>query len=203
MKLNTALFPPLFGEVKKVQDTLVSYCIAGDTIPLPNDNLQYAIEQTYDVRISPCIAPLGSSLLRGLFEKYHHGSTIYIDGDLNSAWSRYVFAKEACHHLLSGDEFLTLDLTKVIKTIVLDDPEFNGSTTADSDVQSELLTKFSAIELLFPLQFRDQCKVEVDNGVKSSYEISVYFDIPEHLIQGALTDNYMSFSKHIWEKVAR
>ena len=119
-----------------MQDTLVSYCIAGDTIPLPNDNLQYAIEQTYDVKISPRIAPLGSSLLRGLFEKYHHGSTIYIDNELNSAWNRYVFAKEACHHLLSGDEFLTIDLTKVIKTIVLDDPEFNGSTTPDSDVQS-------------------------------------------------------------------
>ena len=185
-----------------MQDTLLLYCISGDSIPLPNDNLQYAIEQTYGVTIDPRTVPLGSSLLRGLFEKYHHGSIVYIDGELNSAWNRYVFAKEACHHLLYADEFLTLDMTKVIETVVLDDPEFNGSMAPGSDVQAEVLTKFAAIELLFPLEFRDQCKAEIDRGVKSSYEISVHFDIPEHLVQFALTDNYMHFSKDIWKNIS-
>ena len=201
MKISAVLFPPLFREVKKVQETLLLYSIAGDSIPLPNANLQYAIEQTYGVTIEPRTVPLDSNLLRGLFEKYDRRSIIYIDGELNSAWTRYVFAKEVCHYLLEGDEFLTIDLTKVIETIVLDDPEPSGDAALGSDVQAELLTKFAAIELLFPLEFMDLCKEEIDQGIKSSYEISVHFDIPEHLVQYALTDNYIGFSKNIWGNI--
>ncbi len=184
-----------------MQETLRTYCIPGDSIPLPMDNLQFAIEQTYNVTIESRTAPLDSPLVHGVFERYTNKSVLYIDDELNSAWTRYVFAKEACHHLINGDEFVTLDLATVIEAIVLDDPEFNGTTAPSLDVQAEILTKFAAIELLFPLEFRDQCKKEIESGDKSTYEISVYFDIPEHLVQIALTDKYIRFSKQIWEEV--
>ena len=125
MKLNATLFLPLFRNVKQVQDAIRSYCIAGDSIPLSNDNLQCAIEQTYDVSIEVRLIPFDSDLLRGSIERYSDKSVIYIDRELNSAWTRYVFAKEACHHLLDDDEFHTLDPVEIVESIVLDESTFN------------------------------------------------------------------------------
>ena len=68
-------------------------------------------------------------------------------------------------------------------------------------MQSESLTKFAAIELLFPYEMRLICKKEVEAGEKSTYEISEHFDIPEHLVQYALSDLYMNFAKWTWNKL--
>ena len=201
MKLNATLFLPLFHEVKQVQDALGAYCIAGDLIPLPKDNLQCAIEQTYDVSIEVRLVPFDSDLLRGSIERYPGKSVVYIDGELNSAWTRYVFAKEVSHHLLDGQQFYTLDPAAVIEAVVLDESEIEETNGFAQDVQSEILTKFAAIELLFPLEFRDSCKEEVKLGTKSIYDLSIYFDIPEHLIEFALTDGYMRYSKGVWAQV--
>ena len=181
-----------------MQTTLRSYCLPSDSIPLPRANLQYAIEQTYGVKIATRCVPLGSTLLRGSIAIYPQKSVIYIDDELNSAWTRYVFAKEACHHLLNGEDYYTNDLVVVIEDIILDESEIDGDRSAKLDVQAEMLTKFAAIELLFPREFRDICEGEVRNGEKSTYEISAHFDIPEHLVQFSLADNYMDFSRKIW-----
>ena len=138
-------------------------------------------------------------LLRGSIEIYSEKSVIYIDDELNSAWTRYVFAKEACHHLLNGEDYHTNDPIAVIEDIILDESEIDGDHGAALDVQAETLTKFAAIELLFPREFRGTCKEEVEAGEKSTYEISTHFDIPEHLVQFALANNYMNFSRRIWE----
>ena len=202
MELNGKLFLSLFREIKKVQTTLQTYCIAGDSIPLQNDNLKIAIEQTYGVEIEVNLIPLDSNLLRGLIEKYPGKSKIYIDIELNSSWTRYVFAKEACHHLLGGEDFNTVSPIEVIEAIILDESGFNGSGYPGLDVQAEILTKYAAIELLFPLEFRDKCKLDIDGGTDSTYNISVHFDIPEHLVQIALSDKYMEYSKSIWNRVS-
>ena len=174
------------------------YCIAADAIPVPMDNLKHAIEQIYDVTISLQIVPLDSSLLRGSIERYPERTVINIDSEINSQWTRYVFAKEVCHHLVDNDDFRTTDPTTVIETVILDDPELDKNGATAMDVQSEYLTKLAAIELLFPLQFRDKCIEDIARGESSTYEISVYFDIPEHLVEYALTESYMKFSKKVW-----
>ena len=112
--------------------------------------------------------------------------------------------KKLSHHLLDGQQFYTLDPAVVIEAIVLNESEIEETNGFHQDVQSEILTKFAAIELLFPLEFRDRCKNEVEVlGTKSTYDLSMYFDIPEHLIEYALTDRYMKYSKGIWAQVSR
>lgn len=181
-----------------MQDALRTYCLASDAIPLPLANLQFAIEQTYGVEITTRLVPLNSELLRGSIEIYKDRSVIHVDDQLNSAWNRYVFAKEACHHLLNGQDYHTMNPVAVIEDVILDDPDFNGDDVAELDVQAEMLTKFAAIELLFPREFRERCREQIASGEKSAFEISAHFDIPEHLVQYALTDRYMSFSNRIW-----
>ena len=202
MKIDGALLVPLFQGVKRVQETMHSYCLASDSTPLLQDNLQYAIEHMYGITIEVRLVPLSSRLLRGLIERHPQKSVIYIDSELNSAWTRYVFAKEVSHHLLDDDEFHTLDPVAIAESIVMDESTFNETNGfARADVQSEFLTKFAAIELLFPQEFRENCKEEVKSG-KSMYQVSEYFDIPEHLIEFALTDYYMQLSKNVWDKVS-
>ena len=201
MELDLDLFPPIFSQVKQVQSALRSYCIPGDAIPIPMDNLKRAIEHTYDVKIETRSIPLDTLQLRGLIEMYPGKSIIYIVDEMNSAWKRYVFAKEACHHLIKDEGFYTHDPISVIEDIVLDELGINGSDDHALDVKAEILTKFAAIELLFPIEFRDKCKTEVNNGERSTYEISTYFDIPEHVVQYSLADHYMKASKTIWAQV--
>ena len=202
MKLDGVLLVPLFQGVKRAQETMNSYCLSSDSTPLLQDNLRYAIEQMYGITIEVRLVPLSPSLLRGLIERYPRKSVIYIDSELNSAWTRYVFTKEVCHHLLDDDEFHTLDPVAIVESIFLDESTFNETNGfASADVQSEFLTKFAAIELLFPHEFRENCKEEIKRG-KSMYQVSEYFDIPEHLIEFALTDRYMKLSKDVWGQVA-
>jgi len=201
MHLDRALFPPLFEQVRKVQETMRQYCLADDSIPLPKQNLRFAIEQEYDVSIEVYTVPLDSSLLRGMIEMYEGRSVIYVDGELSSAWTRYVFAKEASHHLLDDDEFHTTNPLGIIEYIVIDEDEIDGTVAAPKDVATESLTKFAAIELLFPFDMRRKCKEEVETGEKTLYSVAEYFDIPEHLVQFALSDLYADFSASVWAKI--
>ena len=209
MKLSAELFPPLFKEVQNVQETMWQYCIANDAIPVPMDNLQYAIEQEFDVTIDVYTVPLASSLLRGMIKMYQKKSVIFIDDALNTPWTRYVFAKEASHHLLTshhllkGELYYTKDPVNVIESIVLDESEIDGDVALSLDVQSEDLSKFAAIELLLPFPFRGKQKSDVDAGKTSTYEISQMFEIPEHVVQFALADKYANFSASIWKQIPK
>ena len=102
------------------------------------------------------------------------------------------------HHLLSEEEFRTSDPTSVIETVVLDDPEFDETAMSAMDVQAEILTKFAAVEFLFPFSFRIQRKRES----VSTYKISAEFNIPENLVQAAMTKKYMDFSVEMWGLVS-
>jgi hypothetical protein len=204
MKFDSSLFPPLFNEVRKVRETLNRYCLAGDAIPVPKQNLRVAIQEMYGVRVDVRTVPLNSTLLRGLIERYETHSIIYIDGELNSAWTRYVHAKEICHHLLDGDEFYTADPIATIDYVILDASAIDGDAIPPSkDVQAEILTKFSAIELLFPFEMREICKKEIadSNNSATTYSIAEHFDIPESLVQYAVSDQYMAFANHVWKRV--
>ena len=179
-----------------------TYCISGDAIPISMDNLQFAIEQTYNVKIETRKVPLDSELVRGMIETYEGRSTIYIDDRLNLEWSRYVFAKEACHHLLKDPEFYTDDPIGIIKSVLWDVSVEDGNSTPSLDVLSEELTKFAVIELLFPIEFRDSCKAQINANEASIYDIAARFEIPMHLVEIALSDSYMAIATKIWGEIS-
>ena len=201
MKLDWKLLPPLFQQIKIIQETLNLYCIAADAIPLPKDNLQYAVEQTYGVSIGSIMVPLKSNRLRGAIELYQERATIYMDDNLNPAWQRYVFAKELGHIILGNQDFHTDDPISVIEGVIVDESGLGGDNIPPADVQSEVLTKLAAIELLFPFEFRQKCCDDIKDEKESIFAISRYFGIPEHLVEFALTDMYMEASSRAWAVV--
>lgn len=165
------------------------------------DNLKDAIEQTYSVKIEICRVLLESELFRGMIETCENQSIVYIDDALNKEWSRYVFTKEACHLLFRDPEFRTADPTGIIERILWDISVENGNSTPGYDVLSEELTKFAAIELLFPIEFRGDYKAKLDANEISIYDIAAQFEIPMHLVEIALSDSYMEVARKIWSEI--
>lgn len=201
MLLNVSLFVPLFREVRNVRATLNAYCLEPDKVPVSLDDLKYAIEQQYDVAIKHILVPLHSDLLRGLIEMYEGHSTIYLDSELPLAWTRYVVVKEMSHHLVNDAEYWTTDPSAIIEFIVQDGVG-GPSDSPPKDIATEDLTKFAAVELLFPRELRQAASARINSGEDTLYTIADWLEIPEHLVELALSDRYMKFTDLVWAKLS-
>ena len=75
---------------------------------------------------------------------------------------------------------------------------YDKAANPTRDIQAEMVTKFAAIEFLFPIEMRASSKIDVAKGVMTTYALAEHFDIPEHVVQYALSDKYMEYSNNIW-----
>lgn len=200
MQLNGNHFPSLFKSVRDVREALDAYCLAPGKLPVSKDDLKYAVEQVYGVKIRIFIAPLRSHMLRGKIDMFLGESKIYLDARLNSKDTRYVLAKELCHHLVCDPEYRTADPTAIIEFIVQDGVNSHRED-APHDVATEDLTKIAALELLFPRELRVAAKARLAQGDETVFALSEWLDIPEHMVELALSDWYMVFTDSVWEAV--
>lgn len=168
MYLDAALFVLLFREIRLVQQALNSYCLEADKIPVSLDDLKDAVRQVYEVEIKQFILPLRSKLIRGVIEMYEGRSVIYVDANLPMAWTRYVVVKEMSHHLVNESEYWTTDPAAIIQYIVQDGVG-DKVESAPKDVSTEDLTKFAAIELLFPHSLRRAARDRIVRGDDTLY----------------------------------
>ena len=201
MLLNGNHFPALFRSVRDVRETLDAYCLAPGKIPVAKDDLKFAVEQVYGVQISVFLVPLRSKLLRGKIDIFDGRSNVYLDAELNSQWTRYAHAKELCHHLVCDQEYRTKDPTAIIEFIVQDGVNSHRED-APPDVATEDLTKIAALELLFPRDLRTAAKARIASGHDSVFNLSEWLDIPEHMVELALSDWYMEFTEGVWDGIA-
>lgn len=195
MYLNAADFVPLFREIKRVQETLNAYCLAPDKIPVGLDDIKYAICEEYGVKIIQRLIPLHSDMLRGMILIFQAKSIILIDSELSKSWTRYVATKEMCHHLVNNDVHRTTDPTVIIEYLVQDG--VTPLTDPPPDIATEDLTRFAALELLFPFDLREPAKQRIESGSDTLYTTAEWLEIPEHLVEMALADWYMEFAKNV------
>jgi hypothetical protein len=66
------------------------------------------------------------------------------------------------------------------------------------DVLSESLALIVAIELLFPFELRADVRNRVETGMSSLAEEAERLDVPEFLVETAITDDYMKLSTIFW-----
>ena len=200
MLLNGNHFPALFRSVRDVREALDTYCLASGKIPVSKDDLKYAVEQVYNVQITVMLVPLKSKLLRGKIDMFEGRSNVYLDAELNSPWTRYVHAKELCHHLVCDPEYRTKDPTAIIEFIVQDGVN-SQRQDAPPDIATEDLTKIAALELLFPRELRAAAKERIAAGEDTMFSLSEWLDIPEHMVELALSDWYMTFTEGVWASI--
>lgn len=198
-KLTSAALKSVFAEVAKVRDTLNQYCLAPDKIPVSLDDLTHTAEELYGKAFTTKLVPLKSTLLRGLVEIYDKEATIYVDSELAHGLTRFVFVKELGHVMIAHADNYTDDPTKIIEFFVLDGPLPDNAEPA-ADFMSEELAKFAAVELLFPHSLRGAAKKRLEEGRDTLFTLAEWLEIPEAIVEYALSDHYTAFANKLWEE---
>lgn len=200
MRLKVEALAAAFTEIKKIREAVNAYCLAPDKVPVSLDDITMAVEQTYDTTIEITLVPLNSRLLRGMIEIYPKRACIYIDAELNTPWTRYVQTKEVGHLMIINAENCTADPTALIEYCVQAGLLAKDDGEHPSDILTEEVTKFIAIELLFPPELRAPAKQRIADGADTLFTIAEWLHIPEHLVEFALTDSYMALSARLREQ---
>lgn len=201
MRVKIAALAEVFAEIRKVRDALNAYCLAPDKIPISIDDLKVAIQEQYGTKISMTLVPLNSELLRGMIEIYQDHAKIFIDAELNSAWTRYVAVKEMAHVMVINAENCTADPTALIEYCVQAGLLSEDNGEHPKDILTEEVTKYIAIELLFPLELRAAAKQRIRDGADTLFTTAEWLLIPENLVEHALSDAYMGLSAKLWAAV--
>jgi len=197
--IDTNRLPAVFDEVRKVRDAIDRYCLAPDKIPVSLDDIQAAIWELYVVRVTTRLIPLNSQLLRGVIEIYSNSAIIYVDANLNLANTRYVIAKEICHIMLMMAENCTIDPVVIVEYFVQDGILGNSTPSHELIVMYEELTKFGAIELLFPYHIRAGSMKKLAAGTETLFTLSEWLRMPENIVEFALSDKYMALCDKIYQ----
>jgi hypothetical protein len=194
MRVKPSDLPVIFAEVARVREFLIRYCGAPDKIPVSMDDITEAIRKIYSVEITTQIVPFGSNLIRGMIEIYEGRAIITIDAALNTAATRYVFVKEVCHVMLLNAHNATKDPAEVIDYYVHARPENDAHP---SEIVCEEITKYGAVELLFPPALRHPLKDQITAKKATLFTIGESLHIPENLVEFALSDWYMDLSSRL------
>jgi Zn-dependent peptidase ImmA (M78 family) len=200
MQVSLDALPVVFVEAKKVKEALDQYCLAPDKVPVSVDDILFAINELYGVSVTVKLVPLATSHVRGNIEIYEGLAVIHLNSALNLQTSRYVVVKEACHVMLMNAENCTEDPTSIIEFFVQEGLATNGNLPAD--VLSEELTKFGAVELLFPHTLRQAAKERLASGADTLFTLSEWLAIPDHLVEYALSDRYMEMCARLRAKLS-
>jgi hypothetical protein len=196
MRIKASHLPAIFAEVQRVRTFLNQYCGGPDKTPVSLDDITTAISEIYGVQITTQIVPFGSSLLKGMIEIYEKTAIVTIDAKLNTAETRYVFVKEACHIMLLSNENATKDPAQIVDYYVHVRPEEDDGSHPN-EIICEEITKFGAYELLFPPPLRQPAKVEIVTGTATLFTIGEGLHVPIHLVDYVLSDWYMELSARL------
>jgi hypothetical protein len=201
MRITIDSLHVVFVEVMKVKETVDQYCLAPDKVPVSLDDILYAINELYRVKVTPKLVPLTSTRLRGNIEIYENIAVVHINSHLNWADTRYVLVKEACHVMLMNADNCTGDPTAIIEFFVQDGLMASNGGEPPLDVLSEELTKFGAVELLFPPSLRAGAKARLAAGEETLFTLAEWLRIPEYLVEFTLSDRYMAMCAKLRERL--
>jgi hypothetical protein len=201
MHSNITHLANLFKGVRDVREAMGQYALSPN-MSTPNLwDLQYAFEQTYNVRIQKVmIHSVGNDLVRGIFLRKSDDVTILIDSGCPDHWERYVFVKEMCHLILKDPEYMTVDPSDLIEMMIFEHTNPKEGE-APLDLVSDLWTPYAAHELLFPSDIRTAARARLDAGESTIFTLAQQHEVPEHVIELTLSPAYMKTCDLAWSLV--
>lgn len=160
------------------------------------ENLQHVIERMTRTKVEKYSVPFDGTIIRGLYERYTDRVVIYIRKGQSLEWVRYTIVKELCHLLNDQQSEFSPKGEDTIKELV----KFAGLAPGDgmSDVmQSERLAEITALELVYPLEFREQDRSALQNG-STFADIARKRQVPSAWVQRGTTAAYIESCKTYW-----
>lgn len=192
-----------FRKVKEIQEFVRTYCLAPQGIKVSVEDIQWAIEQKYGLKITKELIDFPGNYIRGMLERYQDGSAhVFIrekqdeDPKANGYWHRFIAVKEMAHLAIDEKEDWSTDGAETLDELIKEHEIDRGSPPRDG-IQSEVLAEIAAIELLYPMEFR---QADIEKGTPHS-ELAATHEVPQYVIQRALSSNHMKRARAMWNEI--
>ena len=191
----------LFKGVRDLREVVSRYCLVPDMSVTSIDDLTTAFQEMYGVTIKVGFIPdLGGKLLRGMYIRKDNIVTVALDESLSPTWRRYIAVKEMCSLILHDPEYITQDPVALLDALI-----FEETTPKDGDAPFDLVSdswaKLAAHELLFPFEDRANARAQIAEDPDALYLLSKTYEVPQHVIEWALSDTYHNMCAHAWASV--
>lgn len=163
------------------------------------ENIEKAVEIRTGKSIHKTLVDFDADHLRSVTESYRDGSAkIYIRKSQPIEWQKYAAVKEYSHILYdSPSEDYETDPVKILKFLTSNTPfELDaGHTPAEI---SEKMTEILALELIYPIEWREADRAFLDAGGKIE-ELVCKRHVPAVHIQRGCSLATIQTSKAIWK----
>lgn len=200
----TSKLESAFRKVRDIQDFIKTYGLAPLSTEVSVDDIKWAIEVKYGLKIQIELVDFPGVHIRGMMERYSDGQAFVFvrkkqdnDDTLNNYWHRFIAVKEMIHLAIDEKEDWSVEGSETIDDLIVEHEIDRGSPPRDG-IQSEVLAEIAAIELLYPWEFR---QTDIDSG-KSPQELSKLHKVPLYVIQRALSPNHMTRARALWNQIS-
>lgn len=204
MYLSSAKVETVFEKVKQVKQNKKLLCLSPDHVPVSIEDLQYVIEDQYGWKISKYEVSFSADFLRGMVEKFNNGTAnVYVGANQSIAAQRFTAAKELAHIMIDEEEDWSPRGQATIDNLIVEEyvPSEPPRKAADGNIQSEALAEIAAMEILYPIEFREDDQKRVKSGEATIPQISIHFNLPEFIVGKALNPSYANIAHQMWDRI--
>jgi hypothetical protein len=161
------------------------------------------VKQLKDVEIEIKEVNVETKFLMGFVERTNGGKkcTIYVGKNAKPREKRVALAKELCQILCDTQADFSpngLDTLERLCTNIYD-----IDAAENVAYRSEVVAENVVIEVLYPLQYRNEDHSLVKLGRATVEDIADHYNLPVILVQKALADPFHSQSQKFWEEAKR
>lgn len=196
-------FENALRKVRDVQECIREYLLAHSKLPVSVEDIQYAVEQKYGLKIEKQLVDFEAEHIRGMMERYDDRTAkIYVrkrqhkSEPQNRYWLRFISVKELAHLIIDEEEDFSTLGAETIEHLIANHAEAAMQLPRD-EIQSEHLAELAAVELLYPFEFRQG---DLDKQTPL-VDLSAEYEVPAYVIETALRPNYMKLLRMVWGEI--
>ena len=157
----------------------------GDRIRV--ENLVRAVSEITNQKIEKYVVDEESDLERSKCIRYAEGCVILVYKEADERWKRFSVVKELCHIACDDAEEMQSDTVEALVSML---PEHSDSVddlgAGQPNQHAERLAEYAAVELLYPIDFRDKDIAFVESKAKTYTQISKERGVPEVFVEAYL-----------------
>lgn len=202
MNIDNNKLVAVLNKVRVVREHLQKNCQSPQGPVLSIEDLHWAIEDIYALKIEKFDVSFDGEHVRGNVERYSDNrARIFIRASQPDDEKRLAAVKELSHIMIDehddwstkGVETITGLLTE--RKLVAENGV--GHKNPTNPIQSELLAYVAAVELMYPHDYRDTDIKKLEASETSIAKIALEHDVPAYAIEFALRNN--AILKPCWE----
>jgi Zn-dependent peptidase ImmA (M78 family) len=160
------------------------------------ENIQRIVSWMSRLPVEKLEVDFEGEIIRGVYERYADRVVIYIRKKQSKEWIRFTIVKELCHLLIDqvGDFFP--DGVETLRGLLKFEMKADDMTPA---LLSERLAEVTALELIYPLEFREPDLADLKAKKVTIADIVAKREVPSLWVQYALDDEYIEACKYFWK----